>query len=81
MSKLCTIRIGSTTRAGRVEGDDIVILEAADVGEVLRTGDHTETGDAIPRSSADLAPIVTAPDIIELETSLMLRTSFTIFRP
>lgn len=62
MSNLCTVRIGSTTRAGRVEGDDIVILAAADVGEVLRTGDHTETGDAIPRATADLAPLVTTPD-------------------
>lgn len=62
MSNLCTVRIGSTTRAGRVEGDDIVVLDAADVGEVLRTGNRTETGDAIPRTTADLAPLITAPD-------------------
>ncbi len=64
MSSLCTVRIGSTTRAGRVEGDDIVILDAADVGAVLRTGNRTETGDAIPRATADLAPLITAPDKI-----------------
>lgn len=62
MSHLCTVRIGTTTRAGRVDGDDIVILEAADVGEVLRTGNHAETGDAIPRATADLAPPVRSPD-------------------
>lgn len=62
MSRLCTVRIGASTHAGRVEDNDIVILAAADVGEVLRTGDHTETGDAIPRAGADLAPPVLAPD-------------------
>jgi len=64
MSSLCTVRIGPTTRAGRVEGDDIVILDAADVGAVLRTGNRTETGDAIPRATADLAPLILAPDKI-----------------
>jgi len=62
MSHLCTVRIGAATRAGRVDGDDIVILEATDVGEVLRTGNHAETGDAIPRATAELAPPVLAPD-------------------
>ena len=38
MSRLCTVRIGSSTRAGRIDGDDIVILDAADVGDVLRAG-------------------------------------------
>ena len=61
MSRLTTVRIGSSTRAGRVEGDDIVILDAADVGEVLRRGEVAETGDAIPRAAADLAPLVTSP--------------------
>ena len=65
MSRLCTVRIGSSTRAGRVEGDDIVILDAADVGEVLRSDTEVaETGDAIPRETADLAPLITAPDKI-----------------
>lgn len=61
MTHLATVRIGSSTRAGRIEGDDIVILDAADVGEVLRRGDVAETGDAIPRSEADLAPLITSP--------------------
>ena len=65
MSNLVTVRIGSSTRAGRVEGDDIVILDAPDVGAVLRAGgDVTETGVGIPRESADLAPLITAPDKI-----------------
>ena len=63
MSRLCTVRIGSSTRAGRIDGDDIVILNAADVGDVLRTsGEVAETGEAIPRETARLAPVVTAPD-------------------
>jgi acylpyruvate hydrolase len=63
MSRLCTVRIGSSTRAGRIDGDDIVILDAADVGDVLRAGGGvTETGEAIPRETARLAPVVTAPD-------------------
>ncbi|MEM9202184.1 MAG: fumarylacetoacetate hydrolase family protein [Actinomycetota bacterium] len=61
MSHLTTIRIGASTRAGRIDGDDIVILDAEDVGEVLRRGDVGETGDAIPRSTADLAPLITSP--------------------
>ncbi|MEM8705783.1 MAG: fumarylacetoacetate hydrolase family protein [Actinomycetota bacterium] len=65
MSRLCTVRIGRSTRAGRIEGDDIVILDAADVGAVLRAGGEVaETGDAIPRATADLGPLVTAPDKI-----------------
>ncbi len=61
MSHLTTVRIGSSTRAGRIEGDDIVVLDAADVGEVLRRGDVPETGDAIPRATADLAPLIPSP--------------------
>ena len=65
MSHLVTVRIGPSTRAGRIEGDDVVILDAADVGEVLRReagGDAVpETGDAIPRADADLAPLITSP--------------------
>ena len=63
MSRLCTVRIGSSTRAGRIDGDDIVILDAADVGDVLRADSEVaETGEAIPRETARLAPAVTAPD-------------------
>ena len=36
MSRLCTVRIGSSTRAGRIDGDDIVILDVADLGDILR---------------------------------------------
>ena len=34
MSHLTTVRIGNDTRAGRVEGDDIVLLAATDVGDI-----------------------------------------------
>ena len=35
-------------RAGRIDGDDIVILDAADVGDVLRADSEVaETGEAI----------------------------------
>jgi acylpyruvate hydrolase len=36
--KLATIRQGETTSAGRVEGDEIVLLPFADVGELLASG-------------------------------------------
>ncbi|NDH23936.1 MAG: 2-hydroxyhepta-2,4-diene-1,7-dioate isomerase [Actinobacteria bacterium] len=63
MSRLCTVHIGTSTRAGRIDGDDIVILDAADVGDVLRAGGEVaETGEAIPRETARLAPVVTTPD-------------------
>ncbi len=63
--RLTTVRVSSGTSAGRVEGDDIVVLEAADVGAVLRAGGEVaETGTSIPLSSADYAPLVTHPDKI-----------------
>jgi len=61
MSHLTTVRIGNDTRAGRVEGDDIVLLTASDVGEVLRSGGAAETGEAIPRATANLAPLIVSP--------------------
>ncbi len=61
--RLCTVRMGATTRAGRIEGDNIVVLEAADVGEVLRSDSPVpQAGNTIPLSTADFAPIVTHPD-------------------
>ncbi len=61
---LTTVRIGTTITAGRIEGEDIVILEAADVGEVLQAGGAAETGRSIPRSTAEFAPLITRPDKI-----------------
>ena len=66
MSHLATVRIGPSTRAGRIEGDDIVLLDAGDVGGVLQHEALTseavpETGDVIARADADLAPLIMSP--------------------
>jgi len=61
MSHLTTVRVAGATQAGRVDGDDIVLLDAADVGAVLRAGGATETGQRLPWEGADLAPLVTHP--------------------
>ena len=60
-----TIRHEGATRAGRVDGDRIVLLDRADVGELLRIGitSASEVGE-IERSGADLAPVITHPDKI-----------------
>ena len=62
MSRLCTVRIGSSTRAGRIDGDDIVILDAADVGDVLRPRAKSPRPARRSPGDARLAPVVTAPD-------------------
>jgi acylpyruvate hydrolase len=61
MSHLTTVRIAGATRAGRVDGDEIVLLNAPDVGAVLRTGEATESGERVAFDEADLAPLVTHP--------------------
>lgn len=60
--RLTTIRVDNTTRAARVEGDELVLLDAADVGAVLR-GDANAAADGPthPAAEADLAPLVTHP--------------------
>ena len=69
--QLVTVRIDGATRAGRVSGDEIVLLDAPDVRAVLEAGPVTsggspvaETGDAVALEGADLAPVVPAPDKI-----------------
>jgi acylpyruvate hydrolase len=67
--KLATIRTGGATVAGRVEGDEVVELDAADVGAVLRRPGWTEWAAAAdgPRHSlehADFAPLIPTPDKI-----------------
>ena len=69
--RLVTIRIGGATRAGRVSGDEIVLLDAPDVRAVLEAGPVTvgrvpvaEAGGAVALAGADLAPVVPAPDKI-----------------
>ncbi len=60
--RLTTIRTDSGTRAARVEGDELVILDAADVGDLLRGhGDPEGGGTARPATDHELAPLVTHP--------------------
>ena len=69
--RLVTVRIDGATRAGRVAGDGIVLLDAPDVRAVLAAGPVTsgsvpvgDSGGTVPLEGADLAPVVPAPDKI-----------------
>ena len=65
--RLVTLRLDGTTRAGRIEGDEVVLLDATDVKSVLEThgGPHTVArvdGPTVSLEGADLAPVVPRPD-------------------
>ena len=69
--RLVTVRIDGATRAGRVAGGEIVLLDAPDVRAVLTAGPVNsgsvpvgDAGGAVPLEGADLAPVVPAPDKI-----------------
>ena len=66
--RLGTIRIGDTTRAVRVEGDEVVQLDFADVGEVLCSGaldaSRTADGGRMALGDVDWAPVVAEPNKI-----------------
>ena len=69
--RLVTVRIDGATRAGRVSGGEIVLLDAPDVRAVLAAGPVTsgrmpvdDAGGALALAGADLAPVVPAPDKI-----------------
>ena len=69
--RLVTVRIDGATRAGRVSGDEIVLLDAPDVRAVLEAGPVTsgrvavaEGGGTLALDDADLAPVVPGPDKI-----------------
>lgn len=63
--RLTTIRHDHGTRAARIEGDDLVLLDALDVGAVLRgAADPRADGSIVPLAGADHAPLVTHPDKI-----------------
>ncbi len=55
------------TRAGRIEGDQVVLLDAPDVGTLLAAGDAAMArlvaadGPTIPLAGCDLAPVVPRP--------------------
>jgi acylpyruvate hydrolase len=67
--RLCTVRTTDGTRAGRIDGDSVVLLPWPDVGAVLQQPDWRRvaaltTGERIPRASADLATLIPFPDKI-----------------
>lgn len=63
-----TVRTEDGTRAGRVEDDEIVLLDHADVKSVLKSQELSAGSDAdaatIPLADADLAPVIPHPDKI-----------------
>ncbi|MET2010743.1 fumarylacetoacetate hydrolase family protein [Microbacterium chocolatum] len=63
MTRFGTMSLGNATRAFRVEGDHIALLDAGDVGELLRSGlplDEPGTPAPMP-APQDLRPPVTRP--------------------
>jgi acylpyruvate hydrolase len=65
--RLVTIRTPEGTHAGRIEGDEVVQFDAADVGALLATGPDwaDRAADALgrrhPLDDVDLAPVVPRP--------------------
>jgi acylpyruvate hydrolase len=62
--RLVTIRTDGATRAGRITGDEVGLLDYADVGEALRSGADlgaAQTVGSVPLDGADLAPVVPNP--------------------
>ena len=64
--KLLTIREPhGRTRAARLDGDELTLLDAPDVGALLAAGGlegaRTATGESRPLAGADLAPLVLRP--------------------
>ncbi len=63
--KLGTIRQDGATRAVRVEGDELVVLDAPDLRSLLGTGQDTSAdGPRLPIHGVDWAPLVPQPDKI-----------------
>ena len=66
---LVTVRTDNGTRAGRVEGSEIVLFDDADVKAVLESGDDMAAvgdrdGDRLSLTDASLAPVIPKPDKI-----------------
>ena len=64
--RFATIRTGDGTSAARLDGDILVPLDAADVGELLAAGDQgpgrpREGAAPVPVAEADFAPVVPWP--------------------
>jgi acylpyruvate hydrolase len=64
--RLATVRTEYGTRAARVDGDEIVMLDAVDVGSLLLSDDWQNAAAAAgprrPLNHADLAPVVLRPE-------------------
>ena len=62
--RLVTVRTGTGTAAGRLDGDDVVLLDATDVGALLERGaagvEVRETG-KVARADAEFATLVARP--------------------
>ena len=63
--RLVTVRTDAGTRAGRVEGDSVVLLAARDVNELLDDPFWTDvaaaSGDSVALDVTRLAPVVPRP--------------------
>jgi acylpyruvate hydrolase len=63
--RFATIRTDHGTTAARLDGDDLIPLDASDVGELLAGGGMANAqgagGHAVPVAEADFAPVVTRP--------------------
>ncbi len=68
--ELVTLRHNGGTRAGRVEQDEIVLLDGSSVKDVLGAPDgldraaNDDAGEVVPLAGADLAPVIPKPDKI-----------------
>lgn len=67
--RLVTVRLGGSTRAGRVDGDDVVLLDAPDVKAVLGGPDGLARaadadGETVAVADCELAPVIPWPDKI-----------------
>jgi acylpyruvate hydrolase len=66
--RFATIRTAAGTTAARLDGDALIPLDAADVGELLATGDPSAVpaagGPTVPVADADFAQLVTNPSKI-----------------
>lgn len=66
--KLATIRRGGGTAAVRIDGDEAIVLEAEDVGAILRGGDvgawGAIDGQRLALADLDYAPLIPTPDKI-----------------
>ena len=64
--KLATIRVDGATRAARLDGDQLVEVDAASVGDLLQQADWAEVAAAAdgarhPATGADFATLVPRP--------------------